>query len=334
MSPISDLPPDPSKAAPDAAPGRQLAQARELQNLSAADVARQLKLSLWQVEALEAGRYDRLPGAVFVRGFIRNYARLVKLDPEALLQSTGDRLPQPAQRPETPPSRDIPFPGADSRRGPAYAVAAAIIVGLLAFYEFYWNEPETVATRPVAEAQAPVAPAEQPQAPPEPQKSQKPPPPQSQKPQPAEPQKAQQVAPQKPPQKPQQVSPAEVATGSEIEPQSGEPRASRPSVTATPAPPRAPPAAEVEPNPDATPRSSERQLIFEFDQESWVEIIDATGRAIFSQLNLAGTVRRVRGLPPLTVVVGNAHGVKLTYDDRPVDLARHTKIDVARLTLE
>jgi hypothetical protein len=39
-------------------------------------------------------------------------------------------------------------------------------------------------------------------------------------------------------------------------------------------------------------------------------------------------------MPPLTIVVGNSQGVKMTYAGKPVDLARHTKFDVARLTLE
>src|SRR5690348_14709964 len=68
-------------------PGARLAEARQAQNLAPADVARQLKLSVWQVEALEAGLYQQLPGPVFVRGFIRNYARIVKLDPEELLRA-------------------------------------------------------------------------------------------------------------------------------------------------------------------------------------------------------------------------------------------------------
>jgi len=36
----------------------------------------------------------------------------------------------------------------------------------------------------------------------------------------------------------------------------------------------------------------------------------------------------------LSLVVGNAAGVRLLYNEQPVDLAPHTKIDVARLTLE
>ena len=63
-------------------------------------------------------------------------------------------------------------------------------------------------------------------------------------------------------------------------------------------------------------------------------IRDRSGKAIFSQLNRPGTEQRVNGRPPLAVVVGNAHAVRLTYDERPVNLAQHTKVDVARLTLQ
>jgi cytoskeleton protein RodZ len=71
-----------------------------------------------------------------------------------------------------------------------------------------------------------------------------------------------------------------------------------------------------------------------FDEESWVEIRDSAGNVIFSQLNQAGSERRIYGRPPLSLIVGNAHGVRLTYNEQPVDLERHTKVDVARLTLE
>ena len=42
----------------------------------------------------------------------------------------------------------------------------------------------------------------------------------------------------------------------------------------------------------------------------------------------------MKGMPPLQLVVGNASGVQVTYNDQPVDLAPYTKVDVARLTLE
>ena len=84
---------------------------------------------------------------------------------------------------------------------------------------------------------------------------------------------------------------------------------------------------------DHLPRPGERQVRMKFEQESWVEIRDRNETVIFSQLNRPGTEQSVNGRPPLALVVGNAHGVRLTYDDQPVDLARHIKIDVARFVL-
>ena len=59
-----------------------------------------------------------------------------------------------------------------------------------------------------------------------------------------------------------------------------------------------------------------------FEQASWVEIRDRSGKAIFSQLNRAGhRAARERHARRSPLVVGNAHGVRLTYDEQPVDLA-------------
>jgi cytoskeleton protein RodZ len=85
---------------------------------------------------------------------------------------------------------------------------------------------------------------------------------------------------------------------------------------------------------DSLPKPGERLVRLVFDEESWVEIRDSAGNVIFSQLNQAGSERHIYGRPPLSLIVGNAHGVRLTYNEQPVDLERHTKVDVARLTLE
>jgi cytoskeleton protein RodZ len=71
-----------------------------------------------------------------------------------------------------------------------------------------------------------------------------------------------------------------------------------------------------------------------FNEESWVEIRDAEGRIVFSQLNAAGTRRKVEGVAPFSLVIGNAAGVKLRYNDAEIDLTPYTRIDVARLTLK
>src|SRR5262245_39729621 len=82
-------------------PGTQLRAARTAAGLSVAEVAAQMRISPKQVEALEADRYAELPGTVFVRGFIRNYARVLKLDPVPLLHALepvlGEEAPLKAQ---------------------------------------------------------------------------------------------------------------------------------------------------------------------------------------------------------------------------------------------
>ena len=114
----------------------------------------------------------------------------------------------------------------------------------------------------------------------------------------------------------------------------------KPIAVAPAARPTPPPATErATPAPDAgaaavREKPGERQVTLVFEDESWVEIRDRDGKVILWQLNLPGTRQVVSGRPPLSFVIGNAHGVRLTYDDRPVDLAPYTRTDVARMTLE
>ncbi len=86
----ADTPQPPAPGASVGRPGAQLLAERRAQGLSLGDVARQLKLSVRQVEALERDEYAAFPGPVFARGFLRNYAKLLQLDAEALVAQRGD----------------------------------------------------------------------------------------------------------------------------------------------------------------------------------------------------------------------------------------------------
>lgn len=272
-------------SAPEAAPGERLARARQEQGLSTGEVGRQLKLSPGQIEALESGDYGSLPGPIFVRGFIRNYARLLKLDPEELLRAAAADLPPAAASPEPPPSRNIPFPSSEPRRWRKAGIAAAVIVALLAVYEFYWNEPAAVVTPPQEGA-------------------------------------AKAAAAQPAPERPARPAPAARQAGPSAARATPEPGAPAPALQ------------EASAGQARQPRPDEREVRFFFDEESWIEVYDRDNKPIFYQIGRAGSSRRVIGVPPLRIVVGYAHGVRMLYAGQPVDLARYTKIDVARLTLE
>ena len=70
------------------------------------------------------------------------------------------------------------------------------------------------------------------------------------------------------------------------------------------------------------------------EQEAWLEVKDGSGRMLVSSLTPAGSERMLRGRPPFDIVIGNAHYVRLLYNDKPVDLKPYTKVEVARLTLK
>ncbi len=278
-------------------PGERLAAARESRGMTVAEIAQQLKLSPWQVEALEAGNTSRLPSAVFVRGFIRNYARLVKLDPKELLAYTEPAAPAPVA-PAHNPSAEIPFPTKRRVNWWPYAAGAVAVVAALAVYEFY---PEATSVSPAPSAEVQSAPSQT------------------------------QVAMESTPVRTDSAAPATAA---------GAPASAVAPAEAAAAPVKAPPADRAEEQAGSTPvagtaRVAGEQVVrMHFKREAWVEIRDRNGRKIFSQLNAPGTDQTVSGLPPLSLVVGNANGVQLTHNEQLVDLARYTKVDVARLTLE
>ena len=75
------------------------------------------------------------------------------------------------------------------------------------------------------------------------------------------------------------------------------------------------------------------RLVVRTEGEAWIEIRDSADRMLVSSLNPPGSERVVRGKPPYSLVIGNASQVSVTYDEKRIDLAPHTRQDVARFTL-
>ncbi|MBY0570364.1 MAG: helix-turn-helix domain-containing protein [Burkholderiaceae bacterium] len=71
-------------------PGARLAAARNASGWTVDQVATQLKITRHQILAIEADDYDVLPAPAIVRGFVRAYAKLLKLDSAPLLELMPD----------------------------------------------------------------------------------------------------------------------------------------------------------------------------------------------------------------------------------------------------
>ena len=79
--------------------------------------------------------------------------------------------------------------------------------------------------------------------------------------------------------------------------------------------------------------SGVHRLVIRCEEEAWIEVKDANDRMLVSSLNPKGAERVVQSRGPLTLVIGNAQHVRITHNDRPVDLTAHTKLAIARFTL-
>ncbi|MDP9108632.1 MAG: DUF4115 domain-containing protein [Pseudomonadota bacterium] len=102
----------PSAGLPSA--GAQLRAQREARGWSIPEVADQLNLAPRQIEAIEADNHAALPGMAVTRGFMRSYAKLLKIDATALLaELSGPTQAMPASVRRALPHADF----SDSRAG-------------------------------------------------------------------------------------------------------------------------------------------------------------------------------------------------------------------------
>ena len=296
--------------------GAQLRQAREAQGLAIDDVALQLKFAPRQIESLEQERFDRLPGPTIARGMVRNYARLLKLDPEPLIERLSPRVEPPPDVNQIAERfrQRVPFSDSAKRSTLLYAgfsVGVLLLVGALAYEWQQQKAPPPPAAPALEHAQPSEPPAQTAAAAQPPAPGPEPAPPAVEKQEPAVP-----VVEKKKP-------------------------APTPPVAKAPAAEKIPPVAKAAPAESvALAEDSDKlaagthRIVLRTEGEAWLEVKDGAGRMLISSLNPAGTERVVRGRAPFDIVIGNASSVKLTYDGKPVDLRPHTKVEVARFTLK
>jgi flagellar biosynthesis protein FlhG len=72
--------------------GRLLAKVRESMGVELVDIARETKISVAHLSAIEAEAFDELPALVYTRGFVQQLAKFLKLDPTQVTKTYLRRL--------------------------------------------------------------------------------------------------------------------------------------------------------------------------------------------------------------------------------------------------
>jgi cytoskeleton protein RodZ len=143
--------------------GEEFRSAREARSLSLSDVAERLHIRSVYLAAIEDEDWHVIGAPVYVRGFMRTYARFLGLDPEAAVARFSATVP--AGTPAATAPRAAAASASEKRSGeqssPSLAAVLSIVVALLVVlfvgYEFYQYKTGTPAGTPAADVSAPPA---------------------------------------------------------------------------------------------------------------------------------------------------------------------------------
>ena len=113
------------EASPGRAVGRLLRDQREARGLSVVDIEKRLRFRRSHIEAIEAGRFDLLPGAAYIPAFLRSYASHLGLDAEKVMNAYQSSGPVPIKRPIALPAD---FPLVEKRAPIGLAVLTVLLV--------------------------------------------------------------------------------------------------------------------------------------------------------------------------------------------------------------
>ncbi|HQU15031.1 MAG: hypothetical protein B7Z66_05615 [Chromatiales bacterium 21-64-14] len=286
-------PQDRSGALPPPGLGARLRRAREAKGLELDRAASGLHLPASILEALERDDYGSLP-STYVQGYLRTYAKTLGLAPDVVVAEYRHTLPV-----EAPPvaPEETPSPEQMGRRTPRRGLYGLFgVLALLLAFAGWWVRREPHLRPAPAPTLTRSAPATSPAAsPPGPASA-----------------PARVVPPSVPPVPSIPSVPGPQPT-TQL-PQGG--AAIRAPAVSAATPPRTQPRTQV-----STPAAAgPDQLVIRCVEDSWVEVRDARGRRLVYDLLHAGAVRRLNGVAPFHIVLGNAAGVRLALDGHDVTL--------------
>ena len=312
--------------------GNALKAAREAQGLSIHEVCSQLRLGFKQIQAIEQDDFDKLPQPSIVRGFIRNYARLLNIDVTPILEAYQRIVPDTSPLPlsvksnATPSVIDKPARTIRPQRIVSFFIFL-ILAAILAYFYINHIKPQALKNASLAldvdnisettgqeislpeSASASAMPAET-----ESVASEAPVPAQT----PATPEAD--IAP-----------PSASDTALSTSETGAVTNAVENTIVSTPTP------ATNNATANTTLKAVDPQktnLAFNVSEDSWIRIEDMQGKKIFSEVLTAGSEHAVVVEKPVNVIVGNAGVTQLTIDSQPYDLTQATRGRVARIQLK
>lgn len=286
--------------------GDRLRAAREAAGMSCADIAQALKFSQRQIEMIEANAWSELPGQTFVRGFVRNYARVVNLDPQPLLKELETAALPKASVLDLPRSTEATLPQQGGVQKKDYATVFGALALVLVAVAAYFFVPDDLWSDELAKIRAALL-------------------------APVESTTAGSTAPVK------DLMPPPAAGQAAADPSTpAAADASAQAAASTPLPAEAAAAPGAAATGQAPPTAAGGPLRFEFDKASWVEVRDGKGAIVMSRQGTAGSAHDIEGDPPFSIIIGDGRSVRLTYRDHPIDLGPfiNAQSNVARLTIE
>ncbi len=280
--------------------GARLASQRQSAGLGVTDVAAQLRLHPNQVRAIEQEDLARLPAPAYVRGFVRSYARMLKIDPSPLLSDLNAKLEPARESVVKGGVTDYSAARAASRerKFPQWMFGSALLV-LIALGVIGWlatqqqppsPTPVAVATTRAASLVPPI--------------------------EPAAPLASRQTSPSQAPARETTAGEAEASTAT-ADPVPAPTETAEPTVAAS-----------------AIASGAAPTLVLRFNGASWAEVTDRGGRILLSQLNSEGAEHALDGELPLTVVIGDANFTSVEVRGAAFNLRPFTRNNVARFTIK
>ena len=111
--------------------GATFRREREARGVSLEEIAEETKIGIRLLRAIENEQFDRLPGGIFNKSFVRQYARYLGLDEETAVREYLQAIS--AAREPAPPQRSAPPEPPDLSPAISYPriIAAAVGVGVL-----------------------------------------------------------------------------------------------------------------------------------------------------------------------------------------------------------